>query len=130
MVELKGGEGGLHHGGKEMAVKEGDIQWGGLAVGERRWAGRDSQLQAANCWPPNWAPPPWPLPCHLLTGEPEGMVGVEVAEYHLASTDLKETVKIRGVVPWAGRRRGNVNIDKDSVEVNRNRQDLSRVIIR
>ena len=43
-------------------------------------------------------PPLGHCPVIFCSGEPGGMVGVEVTDYHLISAVLQENVKVRGIV--------------------------------
>ena len=112
---------------------KGDIWRGGLALGGE--SGREilvcnSELRTVDR--PVEGLPSGRCPDISGSGEPGGIVGVKVARHHLVSTVLQKSVKIRGIVPRTGGRRGDVCIFEGqcgSPEVGLDCQNFRRVII-
>ena len=66
-------------------------------------------------WGPVESPPSGRCPVISGSGEPGGLVGVQVAKHHLVSTVLQKSVKVRGVVPKAGGAEGMYTLTKVNV---------------
>ena len=109
--------------GEEMLAKKGDIWRGGLVQGGE--SGKEVLVCNSKLQPPRRESfPSGRCPVINCSGESGGVVGVKIAEHHLVSAVLQKGIKVRDVVLWAGRCRGDIYVEESQCSSPHNTIDV------